>query len=111
MKVFDGHSPHGRPDQSQLLRPLDPYVICGLGFYKTSYSYENASGRARIPYPAYFLACTWVSGPTSKSPRRIFFGAALTLHDVIGNDEQTPQGTLSTGGTFASFLLHAGYSF
>ena len=81
---------------------LIPYAIYGLGFYKPSYS----SSVSPLLFGLHFGL-----GADLEITHQIFFGAAITLHDVFGNEESTPAGPISTGGTFASFLLHAGYTF
>jgi hypothetical protein len=43
--------------------------------------------------------------------RSLFFGAALTLHDVFGSDQTVNNTQLAMGGSFASFLIHAGVTF
>ena len=90
---------------------LIPYAIYGLGFYKPSYSYENASNTGQDSVSPVLFGLHLGLGVDLEITHQIFFGAALTLHDVFGSEDQTPAGLISTGGTFASFLLHAGVTF
>lgn len=90
---------------------LIPYAIYGLGFYKPSYSYENASNTGQDSVSPILFGLHLGLGVDLEITHQIFFGAALTLHDVFGSEDQTPAGLISTGGTFASFLLHAGVTF
>lgn len=92
-----------------------PYLVFGLGFYRPSYQIRTAGPGGAL------------SNITSTSPvlfgvhlgpgvdleltKQLFFGASLTFHDVFGSVRTTAAGPLSVGGTFTSFLLHAGVSF
>jgi len=87
-----------------------PYSIFGLGFYKPSYSYQTSSGQGSISPLLFGIHLGF--GVDLEVTRQIFFGASLTLHDIFGgDDQQTPAGPISVGGTFTSFLLHVGCTF
>jgi hypothetical protein len=88
-----------------------PYTVFGLGFYKPSYSYTNAAGTGQDSLSPVLFGIHLGLGVDLEVTREIFFGAALTLHDVFGTDEPIPGGKVAVGGSFSSFLLHAGYTF
>jgi len=91
---------------------LIPYTIFGMGFYKPTYSYENAANTGQDTISPVLFGVHLGFGVDLEITREVFFGAALTLHDMFGNNETIPGGgNLATGGTFTSFLLHAGYTF
>lgn len=97
-----------------------PYVTFGLGFYKPSYNeYTTTTGNSSAKLSA--ASGTSISpllfgihlgpGIDLEITDQLFFGAALTFHDVFGTQKNTPIGPLDVGGTFTSFLIHAGVTF
>lgn len=90
---------------------LVPYSVLGMGFYRPSFSYKNAAGTGQDTIAPVLFGMHLGVGVDLLVTREIFFGTSLTYHDVIGGERDTPAGKLSTGGSYASFLLHAGYSF
>jgi hypothetical protein len=87
-----------------------PYSIFGMGFYKPSFSYQTTSGQDNLSPVLFGLHLG--AGVDLVLTRNVFFGASITLHDVFGGENrQTSSGPISVGGTFTSFLLHAGMSF
>jgi hypothetical protein len=90
---------------------LVPYSIFGLGFYKPSYSYLNASNTGEETLSPVLFGIHLGLGMDLIVTNEVFFGAGLTLHDVFGGDRDIPGGKISVGGTYTSFLLHAGYTF
>ncbi len=94
-----------------------PYLVFGLGFYRPSYQ-TTASGSLSLNSTTAVSSVAPVlfgvhvgPGVDLQMTRQLFFGAALTFHDVFGTTKTTPGGSLNVGGTFTSFLLHAGFSF
>ncbi len=86
-----------------------PYFIGGLGFYKPTYTIEG-SGSSTTASSVLFGLHAGV-GVDLELTRSLFFGAALTLHDVFGSDQTVNNQQLAMGGSFASFLIHAGVTF
>jgi hypothetical protein len=43
--------------------------------------------------------------------KQLFFGAALTFHDMFGTTRMTQAGEKEVGGTYTSFFLRAGVTF
>jgi hypothetical protein len=87
-----------------------PYFIFGLGFYRPSYAFT--SGEASTTVAPVLFGIHAGPGVDLEVTRQIFFGASLTFHEAFGTTEVTPTGTtFDAGGTYTSFLLHAGYSF
>jgi hypothetical protein len=87
-----------------------PYSIFGLGFYKPSYTYQTSTGQDSLSPILFGVHLGF--GVDLLISHRIFFGSALTFHDIFGGDDrQTPAGPIAVGGTFTSFLVHLGYTF
>lgn len=93
-----------------------PYMIVGLGFYRPSFSIAAIPGsnvEATTIAPILFGVHAG-AGVDLELTKKLYFGAALTLHDVFGNTTTTttPSGSpLPVGGTYISFLLHIGTTF
>jgi hypothetical protein len=90
---------------------LIPYALCGAGLYKPSYSFENALNTGQDTISPVLLGIYVGLGTDFQLTHDIYFGGSITVHEIFGGDEQIPGGAISTGGTVAAFLLHAGYSF
>lgn len=92
-----------------------PYVVFGLGFYRPSYQQVYSSGLGGSSTTASISPVLFGvhlgPGVDLAVTRQLFFGASLTFHDVFGTIKQTPNGPLSVGGTFTSFLVRAGFTF
>jgi hypothetical protein len=94
-----------------------PYLVFGLGFYRPSYEQRHP------PTAPGELATTTTLAPVLfgvhlgpgvdlELTRETFFGASLTFHDVFGSQRNSLTGLQQeVGGTYASFLLHVGYTF
>jgi hypothetical protein len=85
-----------------------PYGVVGLGFYHPGYSGAGASSSSSPLLfgihagPGIDLALT----------KQIFFGTALTFNDMFGSSTVVYNGTSqSVGGIFATFYVHAGFTF
>jgi hypothetical protein len=90
-----------------------PYVVFGLGFYKPSYSL-GAAGPSLISESVSPILFGVHLGPgiDLELTKNLFFGAALTFHDIFGSQRFTADGRAQeVGGTYTSFLLHAGITF
>ncbi|MBC7690814.1 MAG: hypothetical protein H7222_03530 [Methylotenera sp.] len=113
-----GHSSHseGKYSMTTLLTGLRtnlswydkviPYFIVGLGFYKPSYEITPTSSVGATLFGLH-------AGPgvDLQLTRELFFGAALSFHDVFGATRMTEVGPKDIGGTYTTFLLHAGVTF
>lgn len=86
-----------------------PYTIIGLGFYKPSYSVSTAN--SEITSSSVLFGLHAGAGVDLLLTKSLFFGASLTLHDVFGSNQQVANSNESMGGTYASFLIHAGTTF
>jgi len=86
-----------------------PYTIVGLGFYKPSYTIT--SGGVDTTSSSVLFGLHAGAGVDLLLTKQMFFGAAITLHDVFGSNQQVANSTESMGGTYASFLIHMGTSF
>jgi len=88
-----------------------PYAVFGLGFYKPSFTINGAGNKSVTEISPVLFGVHLGPGVDLELTRQIFFGAALDFHDVFGTTKSTPNGPLDVGGTFTSFLVHAGYTF
>jgi hypothetical protein len=86
-----------------------PYFIGGLGFYKPTYTVDGAGSSTTASSVLFGLHAG--VGVDLELTRSLFFGASLTLHDVFGSDQTVNNTQLAMGGSFASFLIHAGVTF
>jgi hypothetical protein len=86
-----------------------PYTIVGLGFYKPSYSVTTGDNETTSSSVLFGLHAG--AGVDLLLTKSLFFGASLTLHDVFGSNQQVANSTESMGGTYASFMVHAGTTF
>lgn len=86
-----------------------PYTIVGLGFYKPSYSVTTGGNETTSSSVLFGLHAG--AGVDLLLTKSLFFGASLTLHDVFGSNQQVANSTESMGGTYASFMIHAGTTF
>jgi hypothetical protein len=87
-----------------------PYFIGGLGFYKPTYTVPGTGGPSTTASSVLFGLHVG-AGVDLELTRSLFFGAALTLHDVFGSDQTVSTTQVAMGGSFASFLIHAGVTF
>jgi hypothetical protein len=91
-----------------------PYLVFGLGFYKPSYQVlvNNGNGVVNSSVSPILFGVHLGPGIDLELTDQLFFGAALTFHDVFGSSRATADGRyLDVGGTYTSFLLHAGVTF
>ncbi len=84
-----------------------PHLVFGLGFYKPSYQLTATQSLSPVVFGMHLGP-----GIDLELTRSIFFGAALTFHDIFGTTTALPGGGLKeVDGTFTSFLLKAGVTF
>jgi hypothetical protein len=91
-----------------------PYALFGMGFYKPSFqtsSGPNGTGTVSSISPLLF-GVHLGPGVDLELTRQIFFGAALTFHDVFGNTRMAANNQpIDVGGTYTTFFIHAGVTF
>lgn len=90
-----------------------PYLNFGMGFYKPSYDFNDpVTGRIDSASPLLF-GLHMGPGIDLEITRSLFFGAALTFHDMFGTRKliSTNLGEQDLGGTYTSFFLRAGVTF
>ncbi len=80
-----------------------PYMIFGLGFYKPSRQLTMTSSASAFEFGVHLGP-----GVDLELTKQLFFGAAITFHDIFGTSRKTEQGVVDFGGTFTTFLLHLG---
>jgi hypothetical protein len=83
-----------------------PHINFGLGFYRPSYQVTPTSSITPTLFGVHLGP-----GIDLQLTNELFFGTALTFHDIFGSTEVTSKGPLDVGGTFTSFLIHAGATF
>lgn len=83
-----------------------PHIVFGLGFYKPSIEVTDTSSVSPVVFGIHLGP-----GVDLQLTNQLFFGAALTFHDLFGTTKNTVKGPVDVGGTFTSFFLHAGVSF
>ncbi len=84
-----------------------PYVSFGLGFYRPSYQISKNATMAPILFGLHLGP-----GVTLNLTDQLFFGTSLTFHDIFGGERESATGIVQdVGGSYTSFLLHAGTSF
>jgi hypothetical protein len=103
-----------------------PYVILGMGFYRPSY--QGVSGTTTTttaggaPVTSSSSDLTSVSsilygihigpGIDLELSRNLFFGTALTFHNMFGSTQTLSDGSkFNLGGAYISFLVHIGATF
>ena len=88
-----------------------PYAVFGLGFYRPSVVVYDGPSKVDELSPVLF-GIHIGPGIDLQLTDRLFFGAAITFHDIFGAKKEAANGALvDVGGTFTSFLLHTGMSF
>jgi hypothetical protein len=83
-----------------------PYLVFGLGFYKPSHQVGSLNSVSPLLFGVHIGP-----GVNLELTKQFFFGTSLTFHDVFGGTQNIPGGTMDVGGTYTSFLLHAGFTF
>jgi hypothetical protein len=98
-----------------------PYAVFGLGFYRPNYRDNTASSGPTLngkssgdpaSVSAVLFGVHLGPGVDLELSKNLFFGAALTFHNMFGTSKTLSNGTpLSVGGTYTSFFLHLGVTF
>ncbi len=91
-----------------------PYAVFGMGFYRPSFQVSSSQDAGITPSSISPVLFGVHMGPgvDLELTKQFFFGAALTFHDIFGSERSLPNGSLlDVGGTYTTFLLHAGVSF
>ena len=87
-----------------------PYVVFGLGFYRPDYVVRDSGNDVSITPILFGLHLG--PGVDLQVSQNLFFGTSLVFHDIFGTKRTLESGkTEEIGGTFTSFLLHAGFTF
>lgn len=83
-----------------------PNLDFGLGFYKPSIALGSQSDESISPV---LFGLHLGPGVDLQLNDQVFFGTSLTFHSIFGTRKITTSGQgVEVGGTFTSFLLHAG---
>lgn len=86
---------------------LVPFASLGLGFFHPNATLSNGSTLSSLLFGLQAGA-----GVELLLSDRFFFGSRLTFHKMFGSTQDGPNGTkVSLGGSFVSFLVHAGIAF
>ncbi len=83
-----------------------PYAKVGFGFYRPSMGVTDESTVSSLLF-GFHLG----GGIDLQLSNEFFFGAGLTFHDIFGTTEQSANGPIELGGSYATFLVHAGMAF
>lgn len=83
-----------------------PYATAGLGFYRPSRRVTPTNSVSEVLFGIHLGP-----GVSLQLTQDMFFGTSLTFHDVFGTTKQTANGNVDLGGTYTTFLLHAGLTF
>jgi len=84
-----------------------PYAILGLGFYKPRVEIDDTQSLSPLLFGVHFGP-----GIDLQITRELFFGAGLTFHDIFGSEQKLQNGKVqNVGGTYTTFLVHAGVTF
>jgi len=86
---------------------LVPFASLGLGFFHPSATLSNGATLSSLLFGLQAGA-----GVELLLSERFFFGSRLTFHKMFGSTQDGPNNTkVSLGGSFVSFLVHAGITF
>lgn len=95
-----------------------PYLVFGLGFYRPSYQQASQNtlgtnvGDATASVSPVLFGIHMGPGVDLELTKQLFFGAALTFHDMFGSTRIGANGLAQeVGGTYTTFFLHAGTTF
>jgi len=86
-----------------------PYAVIGLGFYRPIY--RNTGALSEIPSASTLFGVHVGPGVDLEVTKNLFFGAALTFHDIFATTKPKENASPLIGGTYTSFLLRAGVTF
>lgn len=86
---------------------LIPYGVFGLGFYRPTYDITDTYAMTSMLFGIHLGV-----GADLELTRNLFFGAALSFHDILGTTKFTEDGApFDVGGTYTAFLLRGGVTF
>jgi hypothetical protein len=96
-----------------------PYAVFGLGFYRPSYKDANpqpaslnGAATSGSSVSAVLFGLHLGPGIDLELNKNLFFGAAVTFHNMFGTTKVVANNTpFSIGGTYTSFFLHLGATF
>ena len=97
-----------------------PYAVFGMGFYKPTYQLKNGTLAPATGTPladaqtlsSVLFGMHMGPGIDLELSKQLFFGASLTFHNMFGAIKALPSGgVVDIGGTYTSFLIHAGFTF
>lgn len=80
-----------------------PYASVGLGFYRPSVQITPTTSLSPVLFGLHLGP-----GVDLQLTDKLFFGTSITFNDVFGTTKETAKGPIDVGGTFTTFLLHAG---
>jgi hypothetical protein len=90
-----------------------PYAKFGLGFYRPSYRDQTVPNlNPASSLSAVLFGIHLGPGIDLELSKNLFFGASITFHNMFGTTKTWADGSLADlGGTYTTFLLHAGATF
>lgn len=83
-----------------------PYASFGVGFYRPSMRISSTTDISNILFGLYVGP-----GVDLQISDRAFFGTSLTLNSIFGSTMLVKGKPIELGGTYMSFMVHAGVSF
>lgn len=91
---------------------LVPFFNIDLGFYHPSENFKSATGTA-LTASALLFGMQLGAGVDLFLTNRVFFGTSLTFHDMFESTETASDNVTQkqVGGSYISFLIHAGVAF
>lgn len=90
------------------LEQLVPFFSVGLGFYRPSFTYSTA---ANDTASSLLFGLQLGAGLDLFLTNSVFFGTKLTFHDMFNSTKAVNGVNRDLGGTFMTFLIHAGVAF
>lgn len=86
---------------------LIPFASLGLGFYRPSTTYSNNSTLSALLFGMQFGG-----GVDLLVSKKVFLGTRLSYHNMFSTSKIGSDGSLrEVGGSFVSFMIHAGVTF
>jgi hypothetical protein len=86
---------------------LVPFSTIGLGFYHPSFTYTTGATASGLLFGLQFGA-----GIDLLISEQVFFGAKLMYNNMFDSSKTSSDGVArNLGGSYMSFMVHAGYTF
>ncbi|NDG83524.1 MAG: hypothetical protein EBX52_00615 [Proteobacteria bacterium] len=86
---------------------LVPFATVGMGFYSPTYTYANGSTVNSL-----LFGMQMGTGIDLLISNAVFFGAKLNYNTMFSSTKKASDGTTqSLGGSYLSFMIHAGMTF